>query len=279
MRGVHARRKVAAKSTALRLAPLVVFVSLALPTVAARAQTRGAAVPSPAAAGVAAQEIAGQAYYLSLLELYGVQSSAAAPPATRTQIAQAMNEYFTNGAKATGVPTSGPAAAYFTRGAEVSTIATSTIPAYSFAPAFPTAEPTSTDAGPQPPRVEAGAAATPPEGSDAQPPAVPEAPRPAIAPPPPPEAPSAPAEVPTDYEVTAPQPPPPPPESAAAPEPAPAAAPEASFSAAPSLALAAPVEEPPPEPMTRATTILVPMAAGVGIAAFLVAMGLRVRPR
>lgn len=60
-----------------------------------------------------------------LYQLYGIQQQQfdALPEAQRTamqaEMAKRAAEYFTNGAEATGVPTSGPAAAYFTHGAEV----------------------------------------------------------------------------------------------------------------------------------------------------------------
>jgi hypothetical protein len=258
----------------------VLFLALALavlpPVLApvARAQPAGAPPAAAGAGNVVAQELAGRAYYTSLLALYGLQNASSAPPATRAELAQAMSEYYSNGAKATGVPTTGPAASYFTHGAEVSTIATSVMPDYSFAPAFaPTATATAapTDAGPGPTRAEAGPTArtTGDDGSS-------EAVSPAVERPAPPLPPAPESESASEPE------PEPAPESALAPAPAPAPesapAPERSFAPAPALALAS-SPAPAPEEMTRATTILVPMAVCVGIAAMLVFIGLRMRPR
>jgi hypothetical protein len=52
-------------------------------------------------------------------------------PITKEQ-AQAVRNYFTNGAAATAVPTEGPGAAYFQNGAAMLTIPTSIIPDESF---------------------------------------------------------------------------------------------------------------------------------------------------
>jgi hypothetical protein len=237
---------------------------------------RGQSANSPAAGvggnGVLAQELAGQAYYLSLLELYGLESASSATPATRAQLSQAMSEYFSNGAGATGVPTAGPVASYFTSGADVSTIPTSVMPNYSFSPAFPaaTASPTVATTATAPP--DAGDAAVPFDASGT---AVPRRP----APPAPPSdydaaaaaiiAPPSPADT-----LEPPWQPAPPRAPAAALTPAsapePASAPTPASQSAPA---------PAPEEMTRSSAIIIPMAAGVGFAGLLIALGLRIHPR
>jgi hypothetical protein len=148
---------------------------------AARAQAGG----GQGAAATIAQEqqrvIAAQTAYL--LEVYALQNGGPASPEAQAELERRAAEYFTNGAKATGVPVAGPAASYFSNGAAVMAAPTSMIPDYAFAPAFPANAAASTvDAGT--PHLEEGGAppmAPPPEGgapltatTSAIPPAAPE---------------------------------------------------------------------------------------------------------
>jgi hypothetical protein len=254
------------------VAPVMAPVgALGQPALAARGQQIAAQIAAGQA--VAGQEVAGAAYYASLLQLYGVQSAAAAAPSARTAMAQAMSDYYTNGARATGVPTSGPAASYFTNGAEMSTIPTSMSPDYSFSPAFPETASTTT------PVPEAGAPIAP---FDASPPT------------PLPPAPPAPADGGALALVTPVTPAPPPTDTIERPAPplgrapltsqAPVSSPASETAPATTADStpapeAAPVTESAPEPeMTRASTILLPMAAGVGFAGLLIAIGLSIHP-
>ena len=68
-------------------------------------------------------EIAAQASFDTgyLLALYMRQLAAAGMPPSQADIDEATQQYFTNGAAATGVPASGPGAANFHNGAEVMT--------------------------------------------------------------------------------------------------------------------------------------------------------------
>jgi hypothetical protein len=76
-------------------------------------------------------EIAAQATFDTsyLLALYMAQLANAGTPPSQADIDEAARQYFTNGAAAVSVPTSGPGAAYFRNGAEVM--------AYPTAPAAP----------------------------------------------------------------------------------------------------------------------------------------------
>lgn len=244
-----------------------------VPPVLARGQS-GVVPTRPGAAGVVAQGAPGEAYYLSVLELYGLQSAASASPATKTQIAQAMSEYFSNGARVTGVPSAGPAAAYYTRGAEVSTIPTSVMPDYEFSPPFappvPSPVPAPADASAPPSPTDAGAppldANQPLAGNDA-------AARGLLLGSPPNEV--------VDTSNAA-------PESAS--EPASDTAPARALASTSTAAAetASPPETAPAlastfvpetETTTSFTTILVLMAGGMAAAGGLVFLGLRIRPR
>jgi hypothetical protein len=273
---------------------LMLFLAMA-PVIVAHAQTR----PPPAAAQVAAtqvvagQELVGAAAYASVIQAYGLQNAATSTPAQRAQMAQAMADYFTNGAKATAVPTSGPAAQYFTNGAAAVGAPTSALPSYTMSQGtvVPYATPTATET--------ATSAAIPAEAGTLPAPTVLDAsPAAAAAPPSPPATTSAgdggePALVnpaPTTT-VEPPQPPSPPTGQLAASMPEPpltpvtTAANETTPAAQP--ANEAPQEEHPggvmnampSEPVTtRVTTILVPMAAGIGFAGLLIALGLSIHP-
>jgi hypothetical protein len=113
-----------------------------------------ASVPSPATAqgnpseraaigeAVAARAAAQEAV---LLELEAEQQSSAESVVSDSEATPAP-DYFTNGAEATAVPTSGPGAAYFQNGAEVMAASTSSMPepAFDLTPSQPVrAEPSS----------------------------------------------------------------------------------------------------------------------------------------
>ncbi|HEX3771060.1 MAG TPA: hypothetical protein VHV30_09360 [Polyangiaceae bacterium] len=267
--------------------------TLAAPGGVARAQSRA---PGPAAQIAAGEIVAGQelgaAYYASMLQLYG-GNAASSTPAQRAQMAQAMSEYFTNGAKATALPTSGPAAAYFTNGAAAVGAPASAMPSYSMTSSFPTEVSTAVTA-------EATAAAAPEAGPPAATADASPVTPPAMAPP---SAPVAPVD---DGGATMsivgggaslsepPAPPAPPTGRLVTPPEAPPVAQATPVSETTPLTPAGnesnalprePGESPPgvtnvmpAEPVTHASTILVPMAAGVGFAALLIAIGLSIQP-
>jgi hypothetical protein len=205
-------------------------------------------------------------YYLYLSVLYGMQSGYTTPEG-QAQLARAVSEYFTNGAAATAVPTSGPAANYFTNGAQATTAPTSVIPDYTFSPPLATASPLTIDAGPPPPPpapvpLEAGAPAEAPASATA--PAVETAvvaAEPAYAP--------APAYAPEATAIPAPAPPPP---ATVAPTATPPPAPAPTVQPAPT---------PAPARVARISpaTIIWPMVGGIAIGALLVLLGTRIRPR
>jgi hypothetical protein len=60
-----------------------------------------------------------------LLGVYMTQLAVAGAPPTQAEIDEATRQYFTNGAAATGVPSSGPGAAYFTNGAAATSVPSS----------------------------------------------------------------------------------------------------------------------------------------------------------
>ena len=203
-------------------------------------------------------------YYLYLSVLYGLQGPYASPE-QRAQLARGISDYFSNGAAATAVPTTGPMAQYFTNGAQATTEPTSSMPNYTFSPPLATAAPLTVEAGPPPPPpapvpVEAGAPA-------AEAPVV--------------EAPAAEAgelAAEPEYAPTAPYPPAatvvpgaPPPPPAYTPTPVPTVT---------------PVTPPAPAPAAQpalhrvpATTIIWPMIGGIAIGALLVLLGMRIHPR
>ena len=73
--------------------------------------------------------------------ILAVQLAQATPPG---DLQRQMDEYFSNGAQATGVPTTGPGAAYFNNAASLLTVPTSVVPA------FPPPESTVAPAAPPP---------------------------------------------------------------------------------------------------------------------------------
>jgi hypothetical protein len=276
------------------------MASLAAPAVAhAQARAPGPAAQIAAGEVVAGQEV-GAAYYAGLLQLYGGNATSSTP-AQRAQMAQQMSEYFTNGAKATGVPTSGPAAAYFTNGAAAVAAPTSAMPSYTMTSSFP-AEVSTASTAEVAPAIPPEAGPAPTSAADATPPTA----QPAVTPPP---APATPADdggatmavVGAGTSMNEPPPPPAPPSPPtgrlgfAGPE-----------APAPPIAQATPVSETTPvtpagnentvvtqesnaapggvtnampaAPVTRVSTILVPMAAGIGFAALLIAIGLSIHP-
>src|SRR5258708_217194 len=109
--------------------PTAPMVPTAIPTVptgspAPMSSTAIPAGPAPrraadAAAGLRQQQLAAQ--YYAWLQLYSLEPQASAGPSTTTRgdLDRASASYMTNGAEATSVPTSGPAAAYFSNGADV----------------------------------------------------------------------------------------------------------------------------------------------------------------
>ena len=207
------------------------------------------AVP-PAAGGYGADQ--SQAYYyLYLSVLYGMQGTYATPEG-QAQLARGVTDYFTNGAAATAVPTTGPMANYFTNGAQATTAPTSAIPDYTFSPPLATASPLTVDAGPPPPppapvAVQAGAPAEVPAAAPAvETEAV--AAEPAYAP--------APAYAPEATAIPAPAPPPP--TATAVPTTPPAPAPVPTVAPAPA-----------PSPVARISpaTIVWPMVGGIAIGA------------
>jgi len=135
-RGRCAPRGVAFASNEGMLRRASVVLTLLLASGSARAQPQPTGLPATPAEGAVIP--AGGASRLLLLELYAfalaqtVTQSAAArvsPEAAERQVAN----YFTNGAEATTVPSSGPGAAYFQNGAEVLAAPTSVVP-FAFAP-------------------------------------------------------------------------------------------------------------------------------------------------
>jgi hypothetical protein len=97
---------------------------------------------------------------LLLYQLYGMQQQqiSALPEAERAALAKRAADYFTNGAEATGVPTSGPGAAYFQNGAEVTAASTANAIAFGES-AFPPAVEVSADASAAAPAPSQGVAA------------------------------------------------------------------------------------------------------------------------
>lgn len=126
--------------------PAVALALLLLTAVTARAQSLDGGGNTPGAFTNAA---AAQTYFL--LELYRAQMQqlSAMPQVDQDEIAKRAAEYFTNGAQATAVPTSGPGAAYFQNGAAVT--AASTAQAIPFGQsAFPSAEVNTANASVEP---------------------------------------------------------------------------------------------------------------------------------
>jgi hypothetical protein len=219
------------------------------------------AAPSPIGAAAGQPDYA--AYYLYLQQLYGYGGGGPPSPEAQAEVQNALTQYFSNGAAATSVPTSGPAAEYFTNGAAAVTEPTSVIPDYTFSPP-PPAAPEQTAAPPEaspPPPVEEDAGVAPEpdagavpletngtEGTGGGPPQR-EPGNPTIGP-------------------------------TAAPVPVPAP-PATIFLQAP----AAEPQPPAPAPVAKATTgaTIGYMLGGVGVGAFLVSLGVflgpRVRPR
>lgn len=125
------------------------FVLLLAPSAPAQAQVAGG---PPAGTVATPVEIAAQASLdtRSLLTGYMAQLAAAGTPPSQADIEEAARLYFTNGAAATSVPTTGPRAEYFTNGAAVTAMPSSgpgaayfhdgaAVMAYSPAPALPRA--------------------------------------------------------------------------------------------------------------------------------------------
>jgi hypothetical protein len=100
----------------------IVLVLLLAPEASAQV----AAGPPPPMAPTPA-EIATQATFdtSNLLALYMTRLAATGAAPTQADINEATRQYFTNGATATSVPTSGPGAAYFQNGAAVTGVPTS----------------------------------------------------------------------------------------------------------------------------------------------------------
>jgi hypothetical protein len=110
--------KAAAFATALTLA------SVPIPAAAQGKPSERAAIGEAVAARAAAREAV-------LLELEAEQQSSAESESSDSAATPAP-DYFTNGAEATAVPTSGPGAAYFQNGAEVMAASTSSMPEPAF---------------------------------------------------------------------------------------------------------------------------------------------------
>jgi hypothetical protein len=89
------------------------------------AQPTGAGV----AAAVAAQQQQLNYQQAYLLYLYQQQVAAGSVPYTPAQLGQAASEFFTNGAAATSVPTTGPGAAFYNNGAGLFTAPPTSFPA------------------------------------------------------------------------------------------------------------------------------------------------------
>jgi hypothetical protein len=214
--------------------------------------------------------VAAQTAYL--LELSAQQRGGSLPPQEQAELTRRANEYFSNGAQATAVPTAGPAASYFSNGAAVSTVPTSVIPDFAFgteALSPPTATVTAPEAS-APQGADAGVSATPaPEAGEAAA-ATSVASGPATVEPPAGSTPPGPSEAPAATE-------PPPVEPAAGSAAAPGASAVPSATAA---AMVGPLAASPPHAATTSTrSILSVMLAGVAIAALLVLLGVSVHPR
>jgi hypothetical protein len=222
----------------------------------------GGSAGAGAVGGYGSAEQQSQAYYyLYQYLLYGSQPAGYATPNAQAQVARGVSDYFSNGAAATAVPTTGPAAAYFTNGGEATIAPTSVMPDYSFSPPLAPAASFTIDAG-APVRAEAPAeisvapaasasAAGPSEGIPAEP---------------------APTESPATAAVTGtPSPAPPAPAPAYAPPPAYAPAPAATSAPAPAPAYASAARVSP-------GVVVWPMVGGIAIGALLVLLGTRIRP-
>jgi hypothetical protein len=95
---------------------LAAILFLLLAPAASEQLAAGQARMAPTQAEIAAQASFDTSY---LLWVYMTQLAAAGAAPTQADIDKATQQYFTNGAEVTGVPTSGPGAAYFQKGAEV----------------------------------------------------------------------------------------------------------------------------------------------------------------
>ncbi|HTB73217.1 MAG TPA: hypothetical protein VK762_08225, partial [Polyangiaceae bacterium] len=239
---------------------------------------------SPGAYPAGADQEAERYYYIYQSILYGLQGGGGGyvTPEMQAQVARSVQQYFTNGAAMTAVPTTGAAAAYFTNGAQATAAPTSAMSDYSFSPPLAAPPSLAFDAG-APPRVavapvEAGAAqaeapAPVPTGTEvaAEPAYAPEPAYPegtATAAPATPRVPASPTAVPAPTPATAPP----------APAPAPNCAVDAYGRCIPE---AAPAPAPSPSPAARIapSAIVLPMLGGIAIGALLVLLGTRIRPR
>jgi hypothetical protein len=100
------------------LAAVMLGLLLLARTAAAQTTTSEPVPPSlPTPQGVAAGQASVQTSYL--LALYMMALASAGAPPSPADINEATRQYLTNGAAATGVPSSGPAATYFRNGADV----------------------------------------------------------------------------------------------------------------------------------------------------------------
>jgi hypothetical protein len=168
----------------------------------------GAGISPGTAAAIAVSNANAQLLSWQAAVLYYAQQPS--PPASAETMAQQRAQYFSNGAAALAVPSSGPGAAYFENGASLLTVPSSVVPfeAPSAAPAETAAPPTqapSASAQPPPPAAPTSTvyvilpapptSAISPERAAAPPSSQAEAPAMPSAPPPPPAsvAPAAPA--------------------------------------------------------------------------------------
>jgi hypothetical protein len=155
----------------MRRARVLAWIAVAVVTFAhsfpVLAQEYGASPPTPGAAPPGAGNAASIAYlqYLQYLTLmtYGTAASATgsgSPPPDYQQ-------WLTNGAQATSVPTTGPGAAYYTNGAEATALPSSPPAAPAPVPSTPAAP--SASAAPPPPPPPAASASAPPAAPSAAP--------------------------------------------------------------------------------------------------------------
>lgn len=161
---------VAVKPTMRRAVPPLAIVLLLGREAGAQGITSQASRLASSQAEVAAQSTFDTSY---LLAHYMTELAASGRVLSQADIDEASRQYFTNGAEATGVPTSGPRAAYFKNGAEATGVPTSgpgadyfkngaEVMAYRSAPIAPPPETVA-----QPSRVPAAAVSAPEPDSGA----------------------------------------------------------------------------------------------------------------
>jgi hypothetical protein len=109
---------------------LATLVIVSAPTSSGTYGTSAYVSPTPQDLG---QAVAGQQQQLTyqqqyLLYLYQQRVAAGLPPTTPEQLVRAASDFFTNGAEATSVPTSGPGAAFYNNGAGLYTTPPASFP-------------------------------------------------------------------------------------------------------------------------------------------------------